>query len=278
MKKFGFVLLSSAALSLAAFTAPASSGDRYGQRPPVVLSPDLSAPWVMQLGGQAAPRGGVVYRTKPRTVRTATRPSRSLFASPRRATPVAAAAPRVKPKPVQQFDQKFMPQTVAYNGGEKPGTIIIDTTDRFLYLVDGNGTARRYGVGVGKQGFEWAGTHKISRKAEWPDWRPPAEMIAREKEGPHPAGAHGRRAGQSARRPRALSRFDALPHPRHQPALDHRHGRLLGLHPHAQRGRHGPLSARQGRRQGDRDLICGKSMALTQDPARDVSAPGFFAP
>jgi lipoprotein-anchoring transpeptidase ErfK/SrfK len=182
MKKFGFVLLSSAALSLAAFTAPASSGDRYGQRPPVVLSPDLSAPWVMQLGGQAAPRGGVVYRTKPRTVRTATRPSRSLFASPRRATPVAAAAPRVKPKPVQQFDQKFMPQTVAYNGGEKPGTIIIDTSQRFLYFVMGDGQARRYGVGVGKQGHAWSGTERISRKAEWPDWRPPAEMIKRVRE------------------------------------------------------------------------------------------------
>lgn len=185
MKKYAFVLLSGAALSLASFATPSLAGDRYGQRPPVVLSPDLSAPWVMQLGGQAAPRGGVVYRTQPKVVRTQRAQSRSLFASPRRSTPVALAAPRVKPKPVPRFDPKYLPQTVAYNGNEKPGTIIIDTSQRFLFLVQGNGQARRYGVGVGKQGHSWTGTERISRKAEWPDWRPPAEMIkrVREKEG-----------------------------------------------------------------------------------------------
>jgi lipoprotein-anchoring transpeptidase ErfK/SrfK len=59
---------------------------------------------------------------------------------------------------------------------------MIDTNSRFLYLVTGNGKARRYGVGVGKEGFEWSGTERVSRKAEWPSWRPPAEMIARERE------------------------------------------------------------------------------------------------
>ena len=57
---------------------------------------------------------------------------------------------------------------------------MIDTNNRFLYLVMADGQARRYGVGVGKPGFEWAGEHKITRKAEWPDWHPPQEMIARE--------------------------------------------------------------------------------------------------
>jgi lipoprotein-anchoring transpeptidase ErfK/SrfK len=75
----------------------------------------------------------------------------------------------------------YLPQTVDYGGPEKPGTIVIDTTQNFLYLVQPNGKARRYGVGTGKPGFEWAGTHKVTQKREWPDWRPPAEMIARER-------------------------------------------------------------------------------------------------
>ena len=71
-------------------------------------------------------------------------------------------------------------QVVTYPTGEAPGTIVIDTPHTFLYLVLGNGKALRYGIGVGRQGFTWAGTEAISRKAEWPDWYPPAEMIARQ--------------------------------------------------------------------------------------------------
>ncbi|MCC0034528.1 MAG: L,D-transpeptidase [Hoeflea sp.] len=185
MKQLALLLMSGAALSLAAFSYPASAGDRYGQRPPVVLSPDLTAPWVLQLGGQAAPRGGIVYRTQPRAVRQAATQPRMQRAEPRRVTNVSLAAPRVKPKPVSQIDPRFLPQTVSYTGSEKPGTIIINTSERHLYYVMGNGQARRYGVGVGKEGHAWSGTEKISRKAEWPDWRPPAEMIkrVREKEG-----------------------------------------------------------------------------------------------
>ena len=74
-----------------------------------------------------------------------------------------------------------MPQVVSYQSSDKPGTIIIDTQSRHLYLVLGNGEARRYGVGVGKAGFDWTGVEKITQKKEWPSWRPPSEMIAREK-------------------------------------------------------------------------------------------------
>lgn len=63
---------------------------------------------------------------------------------------------------------------------EAPGTVIIDTGNTALYYVLGHGQAIRYGVGVGRQGFTWSGTQTISRKAEWPDWHPPAEMIARQ--------------------------------------------------------------------------------------------------
>ena len=67
-----------------------------------------------------------------------------------------------------------------YRTNEPPGTIIISTTERFLYLVQGNGRALRYGIGVGREGFQWQGLLKISKKQEWPDWTPPPEMIARQ--------------------------------------------------------------------------------------------------
>jgi len=69
---------------------------------------------------------------------------------------------------------------VAFDSREAPGTIVIDTPNTTLYYVLGGGRAIRYGVGVGREGFTWSGVQTISRKAEWPDWHPPAEMIARQ--------------------------------------------------------------------------------------------------
>ena len=74
---------------------------------------------------------------------------------------------------------EFRRQTVAYGGPESRGTIVIDTPSKFLYLVEGNGTAVRYGIGVGRPGFMWSGTKIITAKREWPDWTPPAEMLKR---------------------------------------------------------------------------------------------------
>ncbi len=71
-------------------------------------------------------------------------------------------------------------QVVDYATREAPGTVVIDTPNTYLYLVLGNGKALRYGIGVGRQGFTWSGVETISRMAEWPDWYPPAEMIARQ--------------------------------------------------------------------------------------------------
>jgi lipoprotein-anchoring transpeptidase ErfK/SrfK len=70
--------------------------------------------------------------------------------------------------------------SVFYRTEYPAGTIIVNTADRFLYLVMGNNIALRYGIGVGRTGFQWDGVHRITRKAEWPDWRPPPEMIARQ--------------------------------------------------------------------------------------------------
>lgn len=80
----------------------------------------------------------------------------------------------------ERLPAEFRPQPVFFRTTEPPGTIIIHTEERFLYLVQGNDRAIRYGVGVGRIGFEWQGIHRVSRKQEWPDWRPPAEMIERQ--------------------------------------------------------------------------------------------------
>jgi lipoprotein-anchoring transpeptidase ErfK/SrfK len=77
------------------------------------------------------------------------------------------------------LDPRFLKQEVSYNGTEAPGTIIIDTPERFLFLVEGNGRALRYGIGVGRPGFTWSGVHTVTSKREWPDWTPPDEMLKR---------------------------------------------------------------------------------------------------
>ena len=182
-------LLCGVAATVLALAMPAAASDRYATRPPVVVSPDLAAPWVMQLGrkpGQAIRRQDrqpVAQQRRefrqpqiqpaPPVVQRARRPDRMQ---------TAGVAPMYTRQEMQRrMDPKFLPQQVAYDGPGKPGTIVIDSASKFLYLVQANGKARRYGVGVGKEGFGWSGTHNISRKAVWPDWRPPAEMIARER-------------------------------------------------------------------------------------------------
>ena len=79
-----------------------------------------------------------------------------------------------------QTDARLQRQVVNYSGQEAAGTVIIDTPNTYLYYVLGNGKAVRYGIGVGREGFTWAGVKSIERKAEWPDWYPPAEMLARQ--------------------------------------------------------------------------------------------------
>ena len=79
-----------------------------------------------------------------------------------------------------QLDPRLRRQIVAIQTHEATGTIIVDTANTYLDLVLGNGQAMRYGIGVGREGFTWAGVQKVARKAEWPDWYPPAEMIKRQ--------------------------------------------------------------------------------------------------
>ena len=153
--------------------------------------------------------------------------------------PAGQAPPGALPPEYQaeQGQTKQLPpilrrQAVFYPTKEPAGTIIIDTPNTYLYLVLGKDQAMRYGIGVGREGFTWSGHERITRMAEWPDWTPPKEMIERQPYLPRfMAGG----PDQSARRTRAVSRKHSLSHPRHQPALDHRHVRLVRLHPAGQR-------------------------------------------
>ncbi len=88
--------------------------------------------------------------------------------------------PEAAPEQAPQADPRFARQIVNFATQEKPGTIIVDTPNTFLYYVLGNGQAIRYGIGVGREGFTWSGVKQVARKAEWPDWYPPQEMIARQ--------------------------------------------------------------------------------------------------
>ena len=91
------------------------------------------------------------------------------------ADPGSEPAPEDKAVP-----EIYRRQPVFYRTDEAPGTIIIDTSDRFLYLIQANNTALRYGIGVGRDGFGWGGVVRVSAKREWPDWTPPEQMIERQ--------------------------------------------------------------------------------------------------
>jgi lipoprotein-anchoring transpeptidase ErfK/SrfK len=109
-------------------------------------------------------------------------------------------------------------QMVFFRTNEPPGTIVVQTSERYLYLVQGNGRALRYGIGVGREGFQWQGLLKIARKAEWPDWVPPPEMIARQPYLPrfmaggpgNPLGARAMYLGSTVYRIHGTNRPDTI--------------------------------------------------------------------
>lgn len=179
------ILAATAAMFLAALPVTGQAQSRYASPPAAKLSGDLASPWILQLRRKPTADGRYAVEVSRPTVVDAPQRTRVL----RRAEqvtpkPVRVSAPATQPeKKVRrepEFDPAFEPQIVSYDAGQSPGTIIIDTDARFLYLVQDGGKARRYGIGVGRPGFEWAGEHKVTRKAEWPSWTPPEEMRDRE--------------------------------------------------------------------------------------------------
>ena len=103
-----------------------------------------------------------------------------LFGGPGRGQPPAQPyyGPSDAGEP-QGLDPRYLKQEVSYDGKEAPGTIIINSPERMLYLVEDGGRALRYGIGVGRPGFTWAGVHSVTNKREWPDWTPPDDMLKR---------------------------------------------------------------------------------------------------
>ena len=122
------------------------------------------------------------------------------------APPTEAAPPPVQSMPQAQDEDRSVElparlrrQVVTYPTREAPGTVIIDTPNTYLYYVLGNGQAIRYGIGVGRDGFTWSGVQSVTKKAEWPDWTPPPEMIARQPYLPrYMAGGPGNPLGARA--------------------------------------------------------------------------------
>lgn len=206
-------ILVSAMAGLVLMPVSAEASDRYGQKPPVGVSTTLTSPWTAQLQRQpvnANPQKRTMSTAFQRSIlqnrrnteavqkhlqeqerlRQAQLQRKQALANAaakqrqkQRLANVARSTPQVVAQKVSKKSStpsQFLPQIVNYSSNHRPGTIVIDTQSKFLYLVLGNGEAKRYGVGVGKAGFEWTGTEKITRKREWPGWTPPKSMIARE--------------------------------------------------------------------------------------------------
>jgi len=106
--------------------------------------------------------------------------ARPLFPFERPQAPQVMSYAPVDTPVTGEVQARFKRQVVNYATIEAPGTIIIDTPNTYLYLVLGNGKAMRYGIGVGREGFTWAGVKTVEKKAEWPDWHPPQEMLERQ--------------------------------------------------------------------------------------------------
>ena len=165
-------LLSLALLSTMAASSTAVAGPLFGN-PPVYNAPAPDArPPVQPVASQGQYGGGFIeflFGGGPRAEPP------SIY----RQYPADAGPGMVDQNGRPVMDPRYVKQEVMYEGRETPGTIIINTNERMLYLVQGQGRALRYGIGVGRPGFTWAGTHHISNKREWPDWTPPDEMLKR---------------------------------------------------------------------------------------------------
>ena len=186
MSRWGFVGITAVLLSNFASAEPMSLA-------PLDPDDDQTPPTVVtaQLQQQAPPDRGFFEQLFGNGAPPSRRDSQQWFGPPPeqndyRGYGNAAVDPRMDQERYDgRMDPRFLRQEVAYSGREAPGTIVIDTPNHFLYLVEGEGRAIRYGIGVGRPGFTWSGTHAISGKKEWPDWTPPDEMLRRQPYLPH---------------------------------------------------------------------------------------------
>ncbi len=145
--------------------------------------PPADYPWVHQRGGYPAPVA-TAPPANPYGGPDGPRPPGDVDAGANSApsNAVASLPPDIRPEEgaPTQLPPQFQRQVVSYPSTEPAGTIIVDTPNTYLYLILGKGKALRYGIGVGREGFTWSGTERISKMSEWPDWHPPKEMIERQ--------------------------------------------------------------------------------------------------
>jgi lipoprotein-anchoring transpeptidase ErfK/SrfK len=153
---------------------------------PLAPRPDIAAYNEPQM--PAPPKAGDMVAVAPQANNQASNLGGGLFeflvtgraqpqATPSYVPQQARYAPEAEPR--RTVDPAYLRHDVAFDGHEKPGTIIVDTEHKFLYFVEPGNHALRYGIGVGRPGFLWSGVKSVTRKAEWPDWTPPAEMLLR---------------------------------------------------------------------------------------------------
>jgi lipoprotein-anchoring transpeptidase ErfK/SrfK len=184
-------------------------GDPSAQRPaaPVRTAYAERAPmgggFIEFLFGEGQPQGS--YQQQPVYQQQPSYNSRGPLLPRGEAQPLMPQQEEASDPSQRPFDPKYEKQLVDYSGKESAGTIVVDTPNKFLFLVQGNGKALRYGIGVGKPGFTWSGIKQISAKKEWPDWTPPPEMLVRRPDLPrhmeggpqNPLGARAMYLGSS---------------------------------------------------------------------------------
>ena len=153
---------------------------------PMVARVAIGAVAVAALGYSLLSRPASVQPTRKPTAPQALASSTPVYvATPVHASapapaPIPAPAPLVEPPKAADGPAALVRQVIDYTSHQTPGTVIIDTKNTFLYFVLNDTQAMRYGIGVGREGFTWSGEQTVARKTEWPDWRPPAEMLVRQ--------------------------------------------------------------------------------------------------
>jgi lipoprotein-anchoring transpeptidase ErfK/SrfK len=222
-KAISFALLVGASLSIAAFDQAIAFDRQPLSEPTVIYAPQAGPDARMRadyaersnMGGGFieflfdGPSQGRPYRQQPPVYQQQPSYEPQYYgdygAAPMQPRPFFGSQERGIDPAQRPFDPTYEKQVVYYDGRERPGTIVIDTPNKFLFLVLGGGRALRYGIGVGRPGFTWSGVKTISAKKEWPDWTPPAQMLARRPDLPrhmeggpeNPLGARAMYLGSS---------------------------------------------------------------------------------
>jgi lipoprotein-anchoring transpeptidase ErfK/SrfK len=167
-------------IAASVFSLPALAGapmDLAGGVAPVQEAPQPAPVRVAQVRGNMG--GGLIEAIFGSASASAAPQGGAIYAPRYASAPAYPYEQEREQYATRGMDPRYEKQEVAYAGKERPGTIVVDTPHHFLFLVEEGGKALRYGIGVGRPGFSWSGVKTVSMKREWPDWRPPADMLRR---------------------------------------------------------------------------------------------------